>query len=125
MQHQELIHINQDNAVKCNREFGWDLDLIDMALMESIKFFILSSNKEILSHEGIRYKKVDEMDVLNATPLMPIKSRSGILSRLRKLCKYGIFESHPGASNFIAIGDNSDIFQYAGDISVKDKYKFS
>ena len=74
MQHQELIHINQENAVKCNKKFGWELDLIDMTIIESIKFFIIASPKDIIVNDGIIYKRVDVDDILEATPLMPIKS---------------------------------------------------
>lgn len=85
------ILINQYAAVNS----GLDLDLIDLAIFDFIKdFAICASCVKMHTPEGI-YFWISHKLILEAMPLLNIKTSQGMIKRIDNLIKAGILQKHP------------------------------
>lgn len=91
-----------NKAVIDNR---WELDIIDIAIFETIKGIILylesphnlNSNKPLLpvpNKDGNWYP-VPELFILKQCPLLPLSSWSTVYKRITKLVNCGLIERNP------------------------------
>lgn len=119
----DLIVINRSNAVKCNEKFGWELDIVDLAIADAIISMLPNFDDTILT-DNVKYFRLNYDLIVEYEPLLPIKSKSGLINRIDKLCKYGILEVNPNFSSYFTVGENSGIFEDAGELIINDKYNF-
>lgn len=106
------ILINQYAAVKS----GLDLDLIDLAIFDFIKDFAHSPNcVKIQTPEGI-YFWVSHKLVMDAMPLLNIKTNQGLIKRIENLIKAGILQKHPNCDLYsrtlYCFGNNYDLLTF-------------
>lgn len=106
------ILINQYAAVKS----GLDLDLIDLAIFDFIKDFAHSPNcVKIQTPEGI-YFWVSHKLVMDAMPLLNIKTNQGLIKRIENLIKAGILQKHPNCDLYsrtlYSFGNNYDLLTF-------------
>lgn len=106
------ILINQYAAVKS----GLDLDLIDLAIFDFIKDFAHSPNcVKIQTPEGI-YFWVSHKLVMDAMPLLNIKTNQGLIKRIGNLIKAGILQKHPNCDLYsrtlYCFGNNYDLLTF-------------
>lgn len=90
------ILINQYAAVKN----GFDLDIIDMAIFDFIKDFANSPNcMKIHTPEGLFFW-VSHKLVMNALPLLNIKTSQGLSRRIENLINAGVLKKHPNCDKY-------------------------
>lgn len=107
------ILINQYAAVTN----GLNLDLIDLAIFDFIKEFANSQKcVKMQTPEGV-YFWVSHKLVLEAMPLLNIKTNQGLIKRIENLIKAGILRKHPNCNRYkqtlYAFGDNYDLLAFA------------
>lgn len=107
------ILINQYAAVTN----GLNLDLIDLAIFDFIKEFANSQKcVKMQTPEGV-YFWVSHKLVLEAMPLLNIKTNQGLIKRIDNLIKAGILRKHPNCNRYkqtlYAIGKNYDLLAFA------------
>lgn len=90
------ILINQYAAVKN----GFDLDIIDLAIFDFIKDFANSPNcMKIHTPEGMFFW-VSHKLVMNALPLLNIKTSQGLSRRIENLINAGVLKKHPNCDKY-------------------------
>ena len=90
------ILINQYAAVKN----GFDLDIIDLAIFDFIKDFANSPNcMKIQTPEGMFFW-VSHKLVMNALPLLNIKTSQGLSRRIENLINAGVLKKHPNCDKY-------------------------
>ena len=90
------ILINQYAAVKN----GFDLDIIDLAIFDFIKDFANSPNcMKIQTPEGLFFW-VSHKLVMNALPLLNIKTSQGLSRRIENLINAGVLKKHPNCDKY-------------------------
>ena len=109
------ILINQYAAVTN----GLNLDLIDLAIFDFIKDFANSSNcVKIQTPEGI-YFWISHKLVLEAMPLLNIKTNQGLIKRIDNLINAGLLTKHPNCEKYrqtlYSFGDKYDLLAFAND----------
>lgn len=107
------ILINQYAAVTN----GLNLDLIDLAIFDFIKEFANSQKcVKMQTPEGV-YFWVSHKLVLEAMPLLNIKTNQGLIKRIDNLIKAGILIKHPNCNRYkqtlYAFGKNYDLLAFA------------
>lgn len=107
------ILINQYAAVTN----GFNLDLIDLAIFDFIKEFANSQKcVKMQTPEGV-YFWVSHKLVLEAMPLLNIKTNQGLIKRIDNLIKAGILRKHPNCNRYkqtlYAFGENYDLLAFA------------
>lgn len=107
------ILINQYAAVTN----GLNLDLIDLAIFDFIKEFANSQKcVKMQTPEGV-YFWVSHKLVLEAMPLLNIKTNQGLMKRIDNLIKAGILRKHPNCNRYkqtlYAFGKNYDLLAFA------------
>lgn len=107
------ILINQYAAVTN----GLNLDLIDLAIFDFIKEFANSQKcVKMQTPEGV-YFWVSHKLVLEAMPLLNIKTNQGLIKRIDNLIKAGILRKHPNCDRYkqtlYAFGGNYDLLAFA------------
>lgn len=107
------ILINQYAAVTN----GLNLDLIDLAIFDFIKEFANSQKcVKMQTPEGV-YFWVSHKLVLEAMPLLNIKTNQGMIKRIDNLIKAGILRKHPNCNRYkqtlYAFGKNYDLLAFA------------
>lgn len=107
------ILINQYAAVTN----GLNLDLIDLAIFDFIKEFANSQKcVKMQTPEGV-YFWVSHKLVLEAMPLLNIKTNQGLIKRIDNLIKAGILRKHPNCNRYkqtlYAFGENYDLLAFA------------
>lgn len=108
-----IILINQYAAVTN----GLNLDLIDLAIFDFIKEFANSQKcVKMQTPEGV-YFWVSHKLVLEAMPLLNIKTNQGLIKRIDNLIKAGILRKHPNCNRYkqtlYAFGKNYDLLAFA------------
>ena len=106
------IVINQYAVVNS----GLDLDLIDLAIFDFIKDFFHSSHcVKIQTAEGL-YFWVSHKLVLDAMPLLNIKTNQGLARRIDNLVKAEVLKKHPDCERYnktlYAFGCNYDLITF-------------
>lgn len=106
------ILINQYAAVK----HGLNLDLIDLAIFDFIKDFANSSNcVKMQTPEGVFFW-ISHKLVMEAMPLLNIKTNQGLMKRIENLINAGILRKHPNCDKYrqtlYAFGDNYDLLAF-------------
>lgn len=107
------ILINQYAAVTN----GLNLDLIDLAIFDFIKDFANSQScVKMQTPEGV-YFWVSHKLVLEAMPLLNIKTNQGLIKRIDNLINAGILRKHPNCDRhrqtLYAFGENYDLLAFA------------
>lgn len=107
------ILINQYAAVTN----GLNLDLIDLAIFDFIKDFANSSScVKMQTPEGV-YFWISHKLVLEAMPLLNIKTNQGLIKRIDNLINAGILRKHPNCDKYrqtlYSFGENYDLFAFA------------
>lgn len=107
------ILINQYAAVTNDL----NLDLIDLAIFDFIKEFANSQKcVKMQTPEGV-YFWVSHKLVLEAMPLLNIKTNQGLIKRIDNLIKAGILRKHPNCNRYkqtlYAFGENYDLLAFA------------
>lgn len=107
------ILINQYAAVTN----GLNLDLIDLAIFDFIKEFANSQKcVKMQTPEGV-YFWVSHKLVLEAMPLLNIKTNQGLIKRIDNLIKAAILRKHPNCNRYkqtlYAFGKNYDLLAFA------------
>lgn len=108
----DIISINQRAAI----EFGLDLDIIDLAIYDYIKSFILSRGcMRIDTDEGPFYW-VSHQNIQDGMPLLGIKSSQGIINRVSKLINAGLLIKYSKCDTIgktvYALGPNYDRLEF-------------
>lgn len=107
------ILINQYAAVTN----GLNLDLIDLAIFDFIKDFTNSAScVKMHTPEGV-YFWISHKLVLEAMPLLNIKTNQGLIKRIDNLINAGILRKHPNCDRYrqtlYAFGENYDLLVFA------------
>lgn len=107
------ILINQYAAVTN----GLNLDLIDLAIFDFIKDFANSSSSvKMQTPEGV-YFWISHKLVLEAMPLLNIKTNQGLIKRIDNLINAGILRKHPNCDKYrqtlYSFGENYDLLAFA------------
>lgn len=107
------ILINQYAAVTN----GLNLDLIDLAIFDFIKDFANSSSCiKMQTPEGV-YFWISHKLVLEAMPLLNIKTNQGLIKRIDNLINAGILRKHPNCDKYrqtlYSFGENYDLLAFA------------
>lgn len=107
------ILINQYAAVTN----GLNLDLIDLAIFDFIKDFANSSScVKTQTPEGV-YFWISHKLVLEAMPLLNIKTNQGLIKRIDNLINAGILRKHPNCDKYrqtlYSFGENYDLLAFA------------
>lgn len=107
------ILINQYAAVTN----GLNLDLIDLAIFDFIKDFANSSScVKMQTPEGV-YFWISHKLVLEAMPLLNIKTNQGLIKRIDNLINAGILRKHPNCDKYrqtlYSFGENYDLLAFA------------
>lgn len=107
------ILINQYAAVTN----GLNLDLIDLAIFDFIKDFANSAScVKMQTQEGV-YFWISHKLVLEAMPLLNIKTNQGLIKRIDNLINAGILRKHPNCDIYrqtlYAFGENYDLLAFA------------
>lgn len=112
MEYKHIININQRAAV----ELGLDLDIIDLAIFDYIKGFVLSTKCMHIKTEDGSYYWVSHKNIQDAMPLLNIKSSQGIINRIKKLIDAGLLIKYPKCEEFgktlYAFGPNYDRMEF-------------
>lgn len=108
------ILINQYAAVNS----GLDLDLIDLAIFDFIKDFANCSNcVKMHTPEGI-YFWISHKLILDAMPLLNIKTNQGLIKRIDNLIRAGILQKHPNCELYnktlYCFGENYELLTFTG-----------
>lgn len=116
------ILINQYAAVKN----GLNLDLIDLAIFDFIKDFANSSScVKMQTPEGV-YFWISHKLVLEAMPLLNIKTNQGLIKRIDNLINAGILRKHPNCDKYrqtlYCFGENYDLLTFE-DANLVDNHK--
>lgn len=106
------ILINQYAAVNS----GLDLDLIDLAMFDFIKDFANCSNcVKMHTPEGI-YFWISHKLILDAMPLLNIKTNQGLIKRIDNLIRAGILQKHPNCELYnktlYCFGENYELLTF-------------
>ena len=106
------ILINQYAAVNS----GLDLDLIDLAIFDFIKDFAnCASCVKMHTPEGI-YFWISHKLILEAMPLLNIKTSQGMIKRIDNLIKAGILQKHPNCELYnktlYCFGENYELLTF-------------
>lgn len=106
------ILINQHAAVNS----GLDLDLIDLAIFDFIKDFAnCASCVKMHTPEGI-YFWISHKLILDAMPLLNIKTSQGMIKRIDNLVKAGILQKHPNCELYnrtlYCFGENYELLTF-------------
>ena len=106
------ILINQYAAVNS----GLDLDLIDLAIFDFIKDFAnCASCVKMHTPEGI-YFWISHKLILDAMPLLNIKTNQGMIKRIDNLVKAGILQKHPNCELYnktlYCFGENYELLTF-------------
>lgn len=106
------ILINQYAAINS----GLDLDLIDLAIFDFIKDFANCSNcVKMHTPEGI-YFWISHKLILDAMPLLNIKTNQGIIKRVDNLIREGIIQKHPNCELYnktlYCFGENYELLAF-------------
>lgn len=106
------ILINQYAAVNS----GLDLDLIDLAIFDFIKDFANCSNcVKMHTPEGI-YFWISHKLILDAMPLLNIKTNQGLIKRIDNLIRAGILQKHPNCELYnktlYCFGENYELLTF-------------
>lgn len=117
------ITINQFAAVTN----GLDLDLIDLAIFDFIKDFAHTERCiKIQTPEGL-YFWISHKLVLEAMPLLNIKTNQGLIKRIDNLIAAGILKKHPNCEQYsktlYSFGKNYELLAFtdkAGDVTRVD-----
>lgn len=117
------ITINQFAAVTN----GLDLDLIDLAIFDFIKDFAHAERCiKIQTPEGL-YFWISHKLVLEAMPLLNIKTNQGLIKRIDNLIAAGILKKHPNCEQYsktlYSFGKNYELLAFtdnAGDLTRVD-----
>lgn len=107
------ILINQYAAVTN----GLNLDLIDLAIFDFIKDFANSSScVKMQMPEGV-YFWISHKLVLEAMPLLNIKTNQGLIKRIDNLINAGVLRKHPNCDKYrqtlYSFGENYDLLAFA------------
>lgn len=107
------ILINQYAAVTN----GLNLDLIDLAIFDFIKDFANSSScVKMQTPEGV-YFWISHKLVLEAMPLLNIKTNQGLIKRIDNLINAGVLRKHPNCDKYrqtlYSFGENYDLLAFA------------
>lgn len=107
------ILINQYAAVTN----GLNLDLIDLAIFDFIKDFANSAScVKMQTPEGV-YFWISHKLVLEAMPLLNIKTNQGLIKRIDNLINAGVLQKHPNCDKYrqtlYSFGDNYDLLAFA------------
>jgi hypothetical protein len=107
------VLINQYAAVTN----GLNLDLIDLAIFDFIKDFANSSScVKMQTPEGV-YFWISHKLVLEAMPLLNIKTNQGLIKRIDNLINAGILRKHPNCDKYrqtlYSFGENYDLLAFA------------
>lgn len=119
------ILINQYAAVKN----GLNLDLIDLAIFDFIKDFANSSCcVKVQTPEGT-YFWISHKLILEAMPLLNIKTNQGLIKRMENLINAGILKKHPNCDKYrqtlYCFGENYDLLTFTYiDLVDNPKQKF-
>lgn len=110
------IVINQYAAVKN----GLNLDLIDLAIFDFIKDFANSANcVKIQTPEGVFFW-VSHKLILEAMPLLNIKTNQGLIKRIEKLIDAGILVKHPNCERYrqtlYSFGSNYELLTFSDNV---------
>lgn len=107
------ILINQYAAVTN----GLNLDLIDLAIFDFIKDFANSQSCVKMQTPEGAYFWVSHKLVLEAMPLLNIKTNQGLIKRIDNLINAGILRKHPNCDRcrqtLYAFGENYDLLAFA------------
>lgn len=106
------ILINQYAAVNS----GLDLDLIDLAIFDFIKDFVnCASCVKMHTPDGI-YFWISHKLILDAMPLLKIKTNQGMIKRIDNLVKAGILQKHPNCELYnktlYCFGENYELLTF-------------
>lgn len=106
------ILINQYAAVNS----GLDLDLIDLAIFDFIKDFANCSNcVKMHTPEGI-YFWISHKLILDAMPLLNIKTNQGLIKRIDNLIRAEILQKHPNCELYnktlYCFGENYELLTF-------------
>lgn len=90
------ININQKAAV----DNGFDIDVIDLAIFDFIKDFGGSNGCDrIQTNEGLFFW-ISHKLIIDALPLIKIKSSQGIIKRIENLINCQLLEKHPNCEHY-------------------------
>lgn len=107
------ILINQYAAVTN----GLNLDLIDLAIFDFIKDFANSSSCVKMQTPEDVYFWISHKLVLEAMPLLNIKTNQGLIKRIDNLINAGILRKHPNCDKYrqtlYSFGENYDLLAFA------------
>lgn len=84
------IHVNQRAII----EGGFDLDIIDAAIMDHCRSFSASNSCQFKLENGKRYYWFSHKNICEQLPLLRLKPDS-IYRRMKGLCEKNFLEAHP------------------------------
>lgn len=96
MEYKWNILINQRAAV----ELGLELDIIDLAIFDYIKGFVLSNKCMKVNTEDGTFYWVSHKNIKDAMPLLNIKSDQGIINRIKNLIDAGLLVKYSRCEEF-------------------------
>lgn len=112
MEYKWNILINQRAAL----ELGLNLDLIDLAIFDYIKGFVLSNKCTKVNTEEGTFYWVSHKNIKDSMPLLNIKSDQGIVNRIKKLIDAGLLFKYARCDEFgktlYSFGPNYDSFEF-------------
>lgn len=118
------ISINQYAVIKS----GLDLDIIDLSIFDFIKDFANSQGcVKIQTPEGI-YFWISHKLIIEALPLLKIKTAQGVIKRIENLINSGVLVKHDNcqiySKTLYCFGKNYDLLTFADSEILGSKQKF-
>lgn len=100
------IIINQDAAMK----LGLNLDFNDMAILFYIADFCHSGFAETIKKNGETYYWISHNQILQALPMLGIKTKTGLIRKIKKLIDANLLIKHEDcqelSKTYYAFGKN-------------------
>jgi len=74
---------------------GFDLDLIDAAILDFFESFVHTGKMATLYHNNKSYYWFDYKKIIEEMPMLGIKSKDGVYRRIKSMCEQELLEAHP------------------------------
>lgn len=97
-------------------ELGLELDIIDLAIFDTLKDFSFSDECKSFNDNGKKYYLFAYKLIVNQLPLLGISTRQGIYNRLTRLSDAKLIEPHPNnkanSTAYYAFAENCSKMSY-------------
>lgn len=104
-----VLNINQ----KAIKDYDIDIDIIDCALLDHMKYHSCNFSKDSIIYEYERYYDFDHEIMSKELPILRLK-KDAIYRRLKKLCEKGFLKQHPKnqerSQSFYALTAKNNLF---------------